>query len=130
VGPHRSRSGGATVTGDCRAIAVYDLVAVRSPQYSAAMKTQSIAILLLALAPACGKKTKPLGDKKAACENIYSSYSSHQDPKVWSDACMAAPDETVRCVNLIMDEGKDSACAKAVKNPERTKLVTVLNGHG
>jgi len=41
---------------------------------------------------------------------------------------MAAPDETVRCVSLIMDEGKDSDCMKAVKSPERTKLVTVLNG--
>jgi hypothetical protein len=92
------------------------------------MNRQWLVIALVVLAPACGKKSKPLGDKKTACDNIYSSYRSHQDPKVWADACMAAPDETVRCVNLIMDEGKDSACMKAVKSPERTKLVTVLNG--
>jgi len=85
-------------------------------------------VLVALLVPACGKKSKPLGDKKTACDNIYSQYRSHQDPKVWADACMAAPDETVRCVNLIMDEGKDDACMKAVKSPERTKLVTVLNG--
>lgn len=85
-------------------------------------------LLIVALVPACGKKPKPLGDKKTACDHIYTTYRSHQDPKVWSDACMAAPDETVRCVNLIMDEGKDSDCMKAVKSAERTQLVTVLNG--
>jgi hypothetical protein len=92
-------------------------------------KMISILALLAAFSGAgCGKKSKPLGDKKTACENIYKSYMSHQDKKVWEDACMAAPDETVRCVNLIMDEGKDDACMKAVRSPERTKLVTVLNG--
>lgn len=94
------------------------------------MKTISISILavLATLTIGCGKKSKPLGDKKTACENIYKSYMSHQDKKVWEDACMAAPDETVRCVNLIMDEGKDDACMKATRSPERTKLVLVLNG--
>jgi hypothetical protein len=88
------------------------------------MKTRFVVMLFAA---GCGGEAKPL-DKKAACANIYTAYSSHQDPKVWSDACNAAPDETVRCVNLIMEEGKDSACMKAVNNPERSKLVVVLNG--
>jgi hypothetical protein len=92
------------------------------------MKTISMLALLAAVTASCGKKSKPLGDKKTACDHIYSAYRSSQDQKVWTDACMAAPDETVRCVNLIMDEGKDDACMKAVKSPERTKLVTVLNG--
>ena len=88
-----------------------------------------VAVLAVAaLAPACGKKKKELGDKSAACANIYKSYMSHQDMKVWTDACMAAPDENIRCVNLIMEEGKDDDCKKLVNSPERTKLVTVLNG--
>lgn len=93
------------------------------------MRTHYLAIVLALVVPACGKKKpKPLGDKKTACDNIYKSYRSSQDPKVWADACMAAPDENVRCVNLIMEEGKDDACKKLVNSPERTKLVLVLNG--
>ena len=87
-----------------------------------------IAILTAATITGCGGKKKALGDKGAACDNIYTTYSSHQDKKVWKDACMAAPDETVRCVNLIMDEGKDDDCKKAVNSPERTKLVQLING--
>src|SRR5258706_13640675 len=79
--------------------------------------------------PGCKKKgKKPLGDKSAACTNIYKTYLSHQDMKLWMDACTSAPDENVRCVNLIMEEGKDEDCAKLVNSPERTKLVNVLNG--
>lgn len=92
------------------------------------MKTISMLALLAALTASCGKKTAPLGDKKTACDKIYSSYMSHQDKKLWTDTCMASPDETVRCVSLIMDEGKDDACMKASRSPERTKLVNVLNG--
>ena len=78
----------------------------------------------------CKKKKgkKPLGDKNAACTNIYNVYSSRQDMKVWMDACMAAPDENVRCINLVMEEGKDDDCKKLVSSPERTQLVTILNG--
>ena len=92
------------------------------------MRAHYIVIALALVISACGKESKGLGDKKTACDDIYKAYTSRQDQKVWADACMAAPDETVRCVNLIMDEGKDSACAKAVNSPERTKLVLVLNG--
>jgi len=93
------------------------------------MRAHYIVIALALVVPACGKKKpKGLGDKKTACENIYKQYSSRQDPKVWETACMAAPDENVRCVNLIMAEGKDSACKKLVNSPERTNLVLVLNG--
>ncbi len=93
------------------------------------MRAHYIVIALALVVPACGKKKpKGLGDKKTACENIYKQYSSRQDPKVWADACMAAPDENVRCVNLIMEEAKDSACKKLVNSPERTNLVLVLNG--
>lgn len=92
------------------------------------MKKLSVLLLVVASLSACGKKSKPLGDKNAACDNIYATYMSKQDKKVWADACNAAPDETVRCVNLIMDEGKDDDCAKAANSPERTKLVVVLNG--
>jgi len=76
----------------------------------------------------CGAKKKPLGDKKEACTNIHKAYVSSQDMTVWMTACMAAPDETVRCANLVMDEGKDDDCKKLVSSAERTKLVTVLNG--
>jgi hypothetical protein len=92
------------------------------------MRSHFVLVVIVASGFACGSKSKPLGDKKTACDNIYKAYSSHQDPKAWSDACMAAPDETVRCVNLIMEEGKDSDCMKAVNSPERSKLVIVLNG--
>jgi hypothetical protein len=92
------------------------------------MKKLTIILAVALLVPACGKKKKELGDKGAACDNIYTTYASHQDKKVWTDACMAAPDENIRCVNLIMDEGKDDDCKKLVNSPERTKLVTVLNG--
>src|SRR5262249_25600672 len=85
------------------------------------------AVLVLSIA-ACGKKSKPLGDKKVACDNSYTTYASHQDKKVWADACNAAPDEVVRCLQLGMDEGKDDACAKNTSNPERSKLVPILNG--
>ncbi len=84
------------------------------------------SILLVALLVACGD-SKPF-DKKAGCETVYTAYQSHQDKKVWSDACMAAPDETIRCLSLVMEEGKDSACMKAVNSPERSKLVPILNG--
>ncbi len=89
------------------------------------MKTHLLVMLLVV---GCGGKEMSPEDKKAACDNIYTAYSSHQDRKMWSDACNAAPNETVRCVNLVMEEGKDSACMKALNNPERNKLVYVLNG--
>ena len=92
------------------------------------MKALAIAFALAALLPACGKKSKPLGDKKVACDNIYTTFASHQDKKVWADACNAAPDEVVRCLQLGMEEGKDDACAKNTNNPERSKLVPILNG--
>ena len=92
------------------------------------MQKLSILVLVVASLTACGSKKKELGDKGAACDNIYTTYASHQDKQVWKDACMAAPDETIRCVNLIMDEGKDDDCKKAANSPERTKLVIVLNG--
>ena len=85
-------------------------------------------VSLLAGAGCKKKGKKALGDKSAACTNIYNSYQSRQDMKVWMDACMAAPDENVRCVNLIMDEGKDGDCKKLVNSAERTTLVKVLNG--
>jgi hypothetical protein len=88
-----------------------------------------MTILGLAAVVGCKSHSKaPLGDKTAACKNIYDSYHSQQDAKTWTDACMAAPDENVRCMNLVMKEGDDSDCTKLVKSPERTKLVTVLNG--
>jgi hypothetical protein len=94
------------------------------------MQIKSIVIALAcgaATLAACGGK-KQLGDKGAACDNIYKSYLSRQDKKVWTDACMAAPDEVVRCMNLVSKEGDDSDCMKNIRNPERSKLVPILNG--
>jgi hypothetical protein len=86
----------------------------------------SIWIVVGTLASACGAEQEPL-DRKAACEHIYESYASHQDAKVWSDACTAAPDETVRCLSLITKEGDDDACMKRLDGADRARLVTVLN---
>ncbi len=85
-------------------------------------------VVSLTFAAGCSKGgKKPLGDKKVACTNIHSVYQSKQDLPTWLAACMAAPDENVRCINLVMEEGKDSDCKKLVNSAERTNLVLVLN---
>ncbi|MEO8706815.1 MAG: hypothetical protein ABI867_42705 [Kofleriaceae bacterium] len=87
-----------------------------------------VALVWVALVPACGSKKKELGDKTAACTKIYTEYRSQQDKKVWMDACAAAPDENVRCLSLIMEEGKDDACMKLSNSEARTALVMLFKG--
>lgn len=93
-------------------------------------KLSTLAVAFTAaIVPSCksSSKTEPV-DKTAACTNIYKAYQSSQDMKTWMDACTAAPDENVRCVNLIMEEAKDADCKKLSNSEARNTLVKVLNG--